>query len=886
MAATTWSIKPSLATLRERIALVEEARGRHEGHSDRVLLTPLAISQSARHVSVVLNDLGDRGRRRAKTLYEDASRRDEQRRIREWMLEDEQERLLELEEERERESRRRIFLAEVAAHKSRLEGKSIWGAGVRRRKEAIEAVLNFHKREKNKAGRAERIRLQALKNDDEEAYTKMVQESKNERLQLLLSQTDGVLDQLANIIQADKREIEKLEEEDDEGAIVVDEKSGPIESGVQTGTGGTSSDKYLALLHKVQEEVVVQPRTMVQGNLRPYQLQGVQWLVSLYTNGLNGILADEMGLGKTIQSIGLIAYLMEVKGVYGPHMLVTPKSVLPNWANEMKEWCPHIKLVWYEGSKEERAVIREEQVLGTDFHVLMTHYDLAINDAKYLGKVQWHHLIVDEGHRLKNEDCRLAKVFRDKYSFRFRLLLTGTPLQNKLHELWSLLNFLLPNVFNSSETFDEWFNAPFGALSGEETKLTEEEEILIIRRLHKAIRPFLLRRVKKEVINELPKKHEVVMKTDLSAWQKLYYRQIMEHSFVAVGCEGQTRVAVRNKLMQLRKVCNHPYIFLKDTNYQPEDPHEIVRASGKFALLDNILPKLKRCGHRVLIFSQMTEALNVMETFLEWRCVKYLRLDGETKQDERIEAMQLWNKPESPFSVFILSTRAGGLGLNLQTADTVILFDSDWNPMMDQQAEDRAHRYGQKKEVRVFILLSENSVEEAIFKRAQTKRHVDSLVIQAGKFNQSSTASERRELLEELVKKGVDGIGGGTKGTKINQSIARTKEEFEIFEEMDRISSRAEVRDGTARPILMEESELHEWLLVDPFEDTPEPGLEEDEVIGLSGRRRKSAFYGDISDAAFLKVAEEGMDFDEAVQKAVKRRRKGGGDQPDQGDDA
>lgn len=325
--------------------------------------------------------------------------------------------------------------------------------------------------------------------------------------------------------------------------------------------------------------------------------------------------------------------------------------------------------------------------------MLITHYDLIMRDKAFLKKIHWHYLIIDEGHRLKNHECALARTLVSGYRIRRRLLLTGTPIQNSLQELWSLLNFLLPNIFNSVENFEEWFNAPFADKC--DVSLTDEEELLIIRRLHHVIRPFILRRKKDEVEKFLPGKTQVVLKCDMSAWQKVYYQQVTDVGRVGLDSGTGRSKSLQNLSMQLRKCCNHPYLFVAEYNIYRKE--EIVRASGKFELLDRLLPKLRRAGHRVLLFSQMTRLMDILEVYLQVHDFKYLRLDGSTKTEERGTLLKQFNAPDSPYFMFLLSTRAGGLGLNLQTADTVIIFDSDWNPQMDQQAEDRAHRIGQKK---------------------------------------------------------------------------------------------------------------------------------------------------------------------------------------------
>lgn len=478
--------------------------------------------------------------------------------------------------------------------------------------------------------------------------------------------------------------------------------------------------------------------------------------------------------------------------------------------------------------------------------------------------------MVDEGHRLKNHDCMLSRTLTSGYHIRRRLLLTGTPIQNSLQELWSLLNFLLPAIFNSSENFEDWFNAPFTDRS--DMSLTEEEQLLVIRRLHQVIRPFLLRRKKAEVEKFLPGKTQVILKCDLSAWQRLYYKQIMESGRVGLDIGSGKSRGLLNTAMQLRKCCNHPYLFLEGQDYDPRSRDELIRSSGKFELLDRLLPKLQKTGHRVLLFSQMTRLMDILEDYLEWHGFKFLRLDGTTKTEERGILLREFNAPDSPYFMFLLSTRAGGLGLNLQTADTVILFDSDWNPQMDQQAEDRAHRIGQKKEVRVFVLVSVGSIEEEILERAKSKMGIDAKVIQAGLFNTTSTAQERREMLEEIMKRGSDAIGTDVPSEcEINRLSARGDHEFVIFEEMDEQRRQEE----GYRSRLLEEHEVPEWVFLNDPKAQGEEGLQATPSQVTGKRMRKEVMYTDVlSDSQWMKAIEDGEDVSAAVKVQLTKRVK------------
>lgn len=274
-----------------------------------------------------------------------------------------------------------------------------------------------------------------------------------------------------------------------------------------------------------------------------------------------------------------------------------------------------------------------EYIYTGKFNVVITTYEYIIKDKSSLSKVKWNYIIIDEGHRMKNHNCKLSNILGSAYTSRHRLLLTGTPLQNSLPELWSLLNFLLPSIFDCVDSFEQWFNAPFSnALTGD-VEMNEEEKLLIIHRLHKVLRPFLLRRLKSEVENQLPEKTEKVLKCEMSAMQRRMYTLMHDKGVMRTGPSSAGTKGLMNTLMQLRKICNHPYLFREDGGWELND--DLIRCSGKFELLDRIFPKLMASGHRVLIFSQMTSLLNILEDYFNYRKILYLRLDGSTKADDR-----------------------------------------------------------------------------------------------------------------------------------------------------------------------------------------------------------------------------------------------------------
>ncbi|KAK9499007.1 hypothetical protein O3M35_003529 [Rhynocoris fuscipes] len=709
-------------------------------------------------------------------------------------------------------------------------------------------------------------------------------------------------------VEESEEEDDDEEEEDDEDKVkkpTDDEakeviKKAKLEDDEYKNT--TEEHTYYSIAHTVHEIVTEQASIMINGKLKEYQIKGLEWLVSLYNNNLNGILADEMGLGKTIQTIGLITYLMEKKKVNGPFLIIVPLSTLSNWVLEFEKWAPSVFVVAYKGSPGMRRTL-QSQMRSTKFNVLLTTYEYVIKDKGVLAKLHWKYMIIDEGHRMKNHHCKLTQVLNTHYIAPHRLLLTGTPLQNKLPELWALLNFLLPSIFKSCSTFEQWFNAPF-ATTGEKVELNEEETILIIRRLHKVLRPFLLRRLKKEVESQLPDKVEYIVKCDMSGLQRVLYRHMQSKGVLLTdgsekGKQGKGGAkALMNTIVQLRKLCNHPFMF-----HHIEEKYcdhigsqmggvsgpDLYRVSGKFELLDRILPKLKATGHRVLLFCQMTQLMTIMEDYLSWRGFMYLRLDGTTKSEDRGDLLKKFNNPESEYFIFLLSTRAGGLGLNLQAADTVIIFDSDWNPHQDLQAQDRAHRIGQQNEVRVLRLMTVNSVEERILAAARYKLNMDEKVIQAGMFDQKSTGSERQQFLQTILHQddADDEENEVPDDETVNQMIARSETEFETFQRMDLERRREEAKLGPNRKSrLVEEAELPDWLVKND-DEVERWTYEESEVqMGRGNRQRKEVDYTDsLTEKEWLKAIDDGIDEyeeeDDDDMKGRRRRRRRKGDDDD-----
>ena len=740
-------------------------------------------------------------------------------------------------------------------------------------KNSIESLEIKDKKERD---RKERERIQLLKQNNMEAYLKMLNDAKDSRLKEFMNQTDQFIDEIKGKINIQKEIIQDTKKRGEDTPIVEVEKDDNTDKD-NGGKKDNTGTNYYQTAHCKQEEIDSQPKMLKYGTLKSYQIKGLQWLVSLYVNNLNGILADEMGLGKTIQTIALLCYIMEKKNNDGPFLIIAPLATISNWVIEFQRWAPNIKIVVYKGAPAERRQMAFQ--IKQDKHkynAVLTTYEYIMKDKYALNKVTWQYIIVDEGHRMKNYKSKFTQTLGTQFNSVYRLLLTGTPLQNNLSELWALLNFLLPKIFNSCDDFEKWFNQPFSSkLPGEKnTELTEEQELLIIHRLHNILRPFLLRREKKEVEKELPSKTEYVIKLQISGWQKIVYNQIKEQGLLAedpsTGRLGNK--ALMNTMMQLRKVCNHPYHFIDLNNTMLEYNDEwIYKTSGKFEFLDRIIPKLLFFKHKILIFSQMTQLLNILELYLKYKGLKYLRLDGGTKSEERARQIDLFSK-DNDYMIFILSTRAGGLGLNLQSADTVIIFDSDWNPQMDIQAQDRAHRIGQKHEVKVFRLISKNTIEEGILEKAAFKKDMDEKVIRAGLYNSKYSEIERRNKLMDILKnenKGEEEEDEILNDEQINEYIKRNDDEFVKFQEMDQERYIHEKKDQKLKEIqqrlnlteeqiksvnyrLLQEYEVPDWVKITKEKEKEMDKVDHVEIGGKEMRVRKHVNYCEDYDGDFF----------------------------------
>lgn len=581
-------------------------------------------------------------------------------------------------------------------------------------------------------------------------FRHFIESNQNPRIQEILSEIDR---QNADMAAKSKRkgssrsggaggDRRRRTEQEEDAELLRDEKQG-----AETGTVFRESPPF------------------VNGDMRDYQIAGLNWLVSLHENGISGILADEMGLGKTLQTISFIAYLRHVCEIPGPHLIAVPKSTLDNWKREFEMWTPDISVLVLQGDKEERHRLINERLLDEDFDVCITSYEVVLREKSHLKKFAWEYIIIDEAHRIKNEESSLSQIIRVFHS-RNRLLITGTPLQNNLHELWSLLNFLLPDVFGDSTVFDQWFSNQ------------ESDQDTIVQQLHRVLRPFLLRRVKSDVEKSLLPKKELNLYVPMSDMQVKWYQKILEKDIDAVnGAAGnrESKTRLLNIVMQLRKCCNHPYLF---EGAEPGPPYttdeHLVFNAGKMVVLDKLLARMKNQGSRVLIFSQMSRVLDILEDYCVFRDHSYCRIDGTTSHEDRISAIDEYNKPGSDKFVFLLTTRAGGLGINLTAADIVVLYDSDWNPQADLQAMDRAHRIGQTKQVVAFRFVTEKAIEEKVLERAAQKLRLDQLVIQQGRAQQQvKNAASKDELLGMIQHGAADVFSGeGTAELAANKDLS------------------------------------------------------------------------------------------------------------------
>lgn len=583
----------------------------------------------------------------------------------------------------------------------------------------------------------------------------------------------------------------------------------------------------------VEDELITRfddsPWYIKNGQMRDYQIRGLNWMISLYQSGINGILADEMGLGKTLQTISLLGYMKHFRNAAGPHLVIVPKSTLQNWVNEFNKWCPSIRVECLKGNIEERnEFVKNVMSDESKWDVMISSYEIVLAEKSALKKIDWKYLVIDEAHRIKNDESKLSVVVRT-FKTKNRLLITGTPLQNNLHELWALLNFLVPDIFNSDEDFTDLFDTD-KCLTGEDQN--------IVSKLHAVLKPFLLRRLKSDVEKKLPPKQETKLYVGLSGMQRQLYTKILmkDIDLLNTASNKAEKVRLLNILMQLRKCCNHPYLF---DGVEPGPPYtteqHIVNNCGKMVLLDKLLIRLKEQGSRVLIFSQMTKVLDILEDYCLWKQFEYCRLDGQTAHEDRQNSINLYNAPDSTKFIFMLSTRAGGLGINLATADVVILYDSDWNPQADLQAMDRAHRIGQTKTVRVFRLITDNTVEERIIDRAEMKLRLDHVVIQQGRLVDSNQKLDKDQMLS-MIRHGANYVFSSKDSDITDKDIDDILDEGQKRTEAIK-AKLADLGESALRKFTIDAEEKK-------AEETPEGGFSVYQFEGEDYRKKQGDNYG------------------------------------------
>lgn len=543
----------------------------------------------------------------------------------------------------------------------------------------------------------------------------------------------------------------------------------------------TSMERAVAAGAGVKE----QPRNLSSAlKLTSYQMVGLNWLAVLHSQGVNGILADEMGLGKTVQVISFLAYLKETGQAKDTHLVVVPASTLDNWRNEFARWCPELRVFMYYGSIEERKVFRIEFAQGVleEFDVVLTTYTTVANtpeERKMFKVIPMHYVIFDEAHMLKNMNTqRYENLIR--INAKHRILLTGTPLQNNLLELMSLLIFVMPKMF-AEKTTDIKSLFQKGSKSNQADGNVPTFEKEQIEKAKRIMKPFVLRRLKQDVLKDLPTKTDHVMHVPMAPTQKEQYETLVA-SYQAANLEAKENDEVplnsMTMMTDLRKLSNHPLLLryhydytqileiakrlAKDPGYKDTKeeyiiddllcmsdfdihsliknfacldnydlPDNLILCSGKFLFLDKLLGELKQGGHRVLIFSQYVIMLNIMEKYMKLRKHEYCRLDGSTPVGLRQDLINEFNENKNIF-VFLLSTKAGGLGINLTAADTVVIHDIDFNPYNDKQAEDRCHRMGQTRPVTVYRLISQGTIEEGMLEMNKEKLKLERQITDEG----------------------------------------------------------------------------------------------------------------------------------------------------------
>lgn len=506
--------------------------------------------------------------------------------------------------------------------------------------------------------------------------------------------------------------------------------------------------KYSSLLSNLlqlaaRKKENIRPALLKGGELKQHQIEGLRWMKTIFSANANGILADQMGLGKTIQAISWITYEIE-KDPSSKYLVVCPLVTCMNWNNEFKKWAPTLKTIAISGRIEDSVVFAPNgDFTRRRFDVIITSFEGFLINFRQISRVNFNTFIIDEGHKLKNNDSQIS-VVSQKLNSKHRLLMTGTPLMNNLKELWSLLNFIMPELFKDRELFEDFLEAKEKISS-----LTNEQ---LLEKLHAITAPFILRRLKTDTAIDLPPKKEILIKIRMrTELEKTIYRQLI----LGVGKFSNPL----NKQMELIKVCQHPYCIKgAEPKGLPEYGQHLLDNSSKLRMLDLLLDRLKQEGRKVLVYSNFCIMLNIIEDYCNYREHKYARIDGSCAMADRQESIDEFQSKNSSTFVFLISTKSGGVGITLTAADTVILYDSDWNPQSDLQAIDRVHRIGQTKPINIYRLIMEKTIEEKILEYQKVKLKLGYICIEEGRSGNISSslmkAKPNKKKIDEFLSYG------------------------------------------------------------------------------------------------------------------------------------
>ena len=614
-----------------------------------------------------------------------------------------------------------------------------------------------------------------------------------------------------------------------------------------------------------------QPAPLVGGQIMQYQMEGLNWLYYQWFINQNAILADEMGLGKTIQLIAFFALMVNEHKSW-PFLVVVPNSTCPNWRREIKIWAPSLRVVTYYGSSAARKLIhdyelfpkskdegqpsskKKSEVKDIKAHIVITSYESIVEEKtrQSLMRVPWQGLVVDEGQRLKNEKNQLYECLLKYFRFPFKVLLTGTPLQNNVRELFNLLQFL-DRTMNAADMEAKYAN------------LTDDN----VPELHAQLKKFFLRRTKAQVLTFLPLVAQIIVPVTMSPLQKKVYKsilarnpQLMKAIFNRDGpSAGKERINLNNILMSLRRTLCHPFVYstsIEERSYEAAKAHRIlVEASSKLQLLSVMLPKLHERGHRVLMFSQFLDNLTIMEDFLDGLGFQHRRLDGGTSSIEKQKRIDEFNAKDSPLFAFLLSTRAGGVGINLASADTVIILDPDFNPHQDIQALSRAHRIGQKNKVLVFQLMTKGSAEEKMMQVGKKKMALDHVLIE--RMDQEDEAGMD---LQSILRHGAEALFA--EDDKNDQDIVYDSAS------VDRLLDRSQVEDTKTSEDKSAESQFSFARIWANDKNALEEGLS-DEETGVN--TPNDDFWKKILDERERAQAEEDRRNAEALGRGKRKRQ-------------